>query len=114
MRDWVLHAACAGLVDLMFDQTRKHQALRLCSDCPVLEDCVDDTGRRIRRGVTVLGVEAGMWFGVAVHRNARVALVPRVCLWCRETWLVDDESDVVWCSSRCEVEYTSQVGKHFT
>jgi len=80
MRDWVSQASCAGLVELMFDQTRKHQALRLCADCPVLEDCVDDTGRRIRRGVTVLGAEAGVWFGIAQHRRGGRVLVPRVCV----------------------------------
>lgn len=112
MRDWVLDAACAGLVDLMFDQSRKHQALRLCSDCPVLGDCVEDVGRRIRRGVTVLGVEAGVWFGIAQHRRGGVVLVPRVCVWCRGVWLAG--GDVLWCSSRCEVGFTSTVGKRFT
>lgn len=111
MRDWVADAACAGLVDLMFDQTRRYQALRLCSDCPVLGDCVDDVGRRIRRGVTVLGVEAGVWFGIAQHRR-RPVLVPRVCVWCRGVWLVGD--DVLWCSDRCGEGFTSTVGKHFT
>lgn len=76
-REWIDAAACRGKGHLFFDpagerpgprRRREAKAIKLCSGCPVQEQCLE-AGRR--------NLEAGIWGGETEEERALAGYAPR-------------------------------------